>query len=209
MIARMSRSQNFGEVRQHDKEVMDSLLHEIEAYAIYDSFRAFQQEHRTSKLKIYKNIQQSKYSAFEKPVSKAKKVWHIEKIDINKADTSQLKLLRGIGQVLSSRIIKYRNLLGGFVGKDQFREIYGLKDSVLAQMDTLTFVEETFVPNRLNVNELSDYQLSRHPYISKKLAQAIGAYRFQHGNFERIKDLNDIQLLDSLTLARIAPYISF
>ncbi|MEZ4907726.1 MAG: helix-hairpin-helix domain-containing protein [Saprospiraceae bacterium] len=49
-------------------------------------------------------------------------------IDINFCDEAELQKLNGIGEVLSARIIKYRNLLGGFVTIDQLKEIYGLSD---------------------------------------------------------------------------------
>lgn len=50
-------------------------------------------------------------------------------IDLNEADSSKLETIRGIGPAFASRIIKYRNRLGGFHSKEQLREVYGL-DSI-------------------------------------------------------------------------------
>ena len=42
-----------------------------------------------------------------------------QSIDLNIADTLTLKKLKGVGSVYSNRIIKYRDLLGGFSNKRQ------------------------------------------------------------------------------------------
>src|SRR5690606_40943919 len=51
-------------------------------------------------------------------------------LDINRCTAGELVALPGIGPVLAERIIKYRNLLGGFVDKWQLVEVYGLDSSV-------------------------------------------------------------------------------
>ncbi|HAQ37742.1 MAG TPA: hypothetical protein DCQ58_04460, partial [Saprospirales bacterium] len=70
--------------------------------------------------------------------------------------------LRGIGQSLSKRIIKYRESLGGFYAVSQIGEVYGLQDSVFQLLKSQLFVNEAkleFLPiNTLTVNELA-----RHP----------------------------------------------
>lgn len=48
------------------------------------------------------------------------------RVEINTADTTELKRLRGIGSVLSARIVKYRGKIGGFTSVEQLRNIYGL-----------------------------------------------------------------------------------
>ncbi len=47
-------------------------------------------------------------------------------LNLNICDSASLEALPGIGPVLSSRIIKYRNLIGGYVSVDQLKEVYGL-----------------------------------------------------------------------------------
>ena len=49
-------------------------------------------------------------------------------INLNNADSLTLITLSGIGPVFASRIIKYRNLLGGFYKKEQLLEVYNLKN---------------------------------------------------------------------------------
>src|SRR4051812_27747773 len=52
---------------------------------------------------------------------------NIPMIELNTADTSDLIKLSGIGSKLATRIINFRDKLGGFVSIDQVGETYGLK----------------------------------------------------------------------------------
>ncbi|GAA0188159.1 hypothetical protein GCM10009122_45590 [Fulvivirga kasyanovii] len=134
----------------------------------------------------------------------------IQPFDINKADTMALKQLKGIGSVFSKRILKYRESLGGFVSKDQLKEIWGLNEAVLAQLDTLVYIDQSLSGIRLlAVNEATEQQLARHPYLSNNQAGAIVAYRYQHGKFHQVSDLYHIHRLDSATVAKLAPYLEF
>ncbi|MEQ8926406.1 MAG: helix-hairpin-helix domain-containing protein [Fulvivirga sp.] len=129
--------------------------------------------------------------------------------DLNQVDTIGLKKVYGIGPVLANRIIKYRDLLGGFTSKSQLKEVYGLQDSVILALDSLSYIGNTFSPNKLNINQLDENTLKRHPYFSWKEVNAIINYRYQHGDFESAEDLRKIHLLDSAKINRILPYIAF
>ncbi len=54
----------------------------------------------------------------------------VDKEDINKANANDLIAIRGVGPVLSKRIISYRNSLGKFDSIEQLYKVYGL-DSVV------------------------------------------------------------------------------
>lgn len=51
-------------------------------------------------------------------------------VDINTATATELKQLKGIGKVLSERIVKYRNSIGGFENIEQLNDVYGIDDSL-------------------------------------------------------------------------------
>ena len=53
-----------------------------------------------------------------------------KKLDINTATAEEWKTLPGIGDVLSNRIVKFRNSLHGFTSVEDIRRTYGLTDSV-------------------------------------------------------------------------------
>ena len=51
------------------------------------------------------------------------------RIDLNSADSIMLEQLPGIGNKLSKRIVKYRDILGGFYSLEQLHEVYGLNET--------------------------------------------------------------------------------
>jgi len=131
-----------------------------------------------------------------------------EKFDLNQADSLQFISVYGIGNKLSARIIKYRNLLGGFISSNQLYEIYGLDTVVISEINKITFIREDFKPKGLEINTLTEKELAAHPYIKYNVAKAITAYRFQHGNFKSIEDISKIAIIDPSTFEKIKPYLS-
>lgn len=129
--------------------------------------------------------------------------------DLNTADTAQLKRIYGIGNVLSQRIVAYRDGLGGFVKSDQLYEVYGLDSAVVKRLAEVSYIAEAFRPRRLNVNTVDERGLSVHPYLSGSVARAIVAYRFQHGEFHRTDDLRNIPIIKEATIRKIEPYLIF
>ncbi len=131
-----------------------------------------------------------------------------EKFDLNKADTAQLKKIYGVGPKLSLRIVTYRAKLGGFVSIGQLNEVYGLDSTVVNELKGKFFLEESFQPQFIDINKATVQELGFHPYLNYKLANAIAAYRFQHGLFCTIDDLKKVALMDELRFQKIKPYLS-
>ena len=104
-----------------------------------------------------------------------------EKLDINKADSVSLERLPGIGEKLSSRIVRYRDRLGGFISIDQLREVYGLSDSTFKLVSQLLYVSKTFIPLQIQANTAEYAEFRRHPYIKTTFLKAFLAYRKTHG----------------------------
>ena len=123
--------------------------------------------------------------------------------DLNKADTTVLMNIKGIGSKLSARIIKVRELYGGFYSPNQIREVYGLEPSVADEVLKYAFIKNP-VLRKININEASEI---RHPTIKPYIAKAIINYRLQHGKFNTIDDLLKIKILDSETLEKVRPYL--
>ena len=128
---------------------------------------------------------------------------------MNLADTAQLKQIYGIGEKLSLRIIKYRDVLGGFVSSAQLHEVWGLDSAAIDRLKQVSFIETNFRPRMLSINNAREEEIAIHPYLSKSAAKAITAYRFQHGRFQSIADLEKVQSLDLKTIHKIEPYLEF
>ncbi|WP_425392966.1 ComEA family DNA-binding protein [Ekhidna sp.] len=126
-------------------------------------------------------------------------------LDINTATAEELQRVKGIGPTYSERIIKYRDLLGGFADTTQLYEVYGLKEETIHRL-----LESFYVSNpihSIDINADSVSLLARHPYISYDLARVIINYRKEHGDIQRVEELIKIKAIDERTFRRLKPYL--
>ena len=127
-------------------------------------------------------------------------------IDINISDSAEIESLPGIGPTLARRIIKYRDRLGGFYSIDQVAETYGLPDSTFQKIKSR--IKQTPFPlKKINVNLATLEEFKSHPYINYRLANAMVAYRKQHGKFLSVEDIKKILLIDEETFNKIVNYL--
>ncbi len=128
-------------------------------------------------------------------------------VDINAADSLQFEMLRGIGPSLASRVIKYRSRLGGFVSKEQIREVWGFPDSTFQNLEEQLVVNEVSV-KKININTADFKTMGTHPYINFAYAKVIDAYRKQHGNFKAVVDLKKIVIINDSIFRRMESYVT-
>jgi len=129
----------------------------------------------------------------------------IIKLSINNADSTQWESLPGIGPVLASRIVTYRNRLGGFYAVEQLKEVYGLKDSVYQLLANRLHMDDG--PILIDINNISREALQQHPYFGKKISAIITNYRNQHGNFKSLEEIQNIIALDENSYRKISHYL--
>jgi DNA uptake protein ComE-like DNA-binding protein len=132
-----------------------------------------------------------------------------EKFDINVADSLTLISIKGIGPVLTGRIIRFRSALGGFISPEQLGEIYGLQSPALENLKDQCFVQEGYSPVKIKINFAGWAELARHPYIGRGLANGIINYRESRGPYRSLDDLHLITGVNDSTLLRIRNYIEF
>ncbi|MCR5819327.1 MAG: helix-hairpin-helix domain-containing protein [Bacteroidaceae bacterium] len=125
-------------------------------------------------------------------------------LDINKADTNTLKRIPGIGSVLSRRIVRYREKLGGFSSEKQLKEIEGLPDSIGDWLKTTTGVYR-----KISVNKADFNTLRRHPYMSVEKTKVILYHRRVFGDLKSLDELNSYKEFTEADLKRLAPYFVF
>lgn len=128
--------------------------------------------------------------------------------DLNEADTMQLQKIYGIGSKLALRIVKYRDKLGGFVSIGQLHEVYGLDSVVVEKLVAASYLSNNPAVKTINLNSADEKTLAAHPYFGRRIASAIVAYRFQHGNFKSVDDLGKISLIDKNNLGKVLPYVT-
>lgn len=128
-------------------------------------------------------------------------------VDINTADTTAWVALPGIGSKLASRIVGFREKLGGFFSIQQVAETYGLADSVFQQLKPLLKLN-TVQLRQLNINTAAKEELKQHPYLRWAIANAIVEYRNQHGLFSSPEDLRKISLINDELYQKLKAYIT-
>lgn len=96
-------------------------------------------------------------------------------LDLNAADSAALDDLPGIGGWFASKIIEYRNCLGGYSSKEQLLEIYRFDQQKYDALADLVTVTEPYV---YPLWALPADSLRMHPYIRNyETAKAIVMFR--------------------------------
>jgi competence protein ComEA len=131
-----------------------------------------------------------------------------ERIDINISDSAAFDKLPGIGPVLSSRIIKYRKLLGGFISAAQLKEVYGLSETTYNLVVERVIADTSFIIG-ININNAGYKELSSHPYLERYDIQAILKYKELKGKILSISELIENKILSEVKAKKIAPYLKF
>lgn len=127
-------------------------------------------------------------------------------IDINRADTSQLKQVYGIGSWSAKVMVQYREKLGGYVSFMQLLELpymtKGRLDSLYPRLD----LDPTEI-RKLDINSNTAEFLASHPYLTFSQANAIVAFRMRNGKFNRADQLVEHKLIPDSILMRLEPYL--
>lgn len=184
------------------KRANDSLDEAQEAFAFSGSmpFAYHNKQYRRDSSRSH-SFKKDSFSKYERPIKE--KVL----VEINSADTAELKKLKGIGSAFARRISKYRDLLGGYVSKEQLMEVYGFDK----QKYDLVLPEITIDPaavKKININTASPEEMKSHPYVRWKLANVITAYRKNHGPFSSVESIRNIDLVNDSVFAKLAPYLT-
>ncbi len=128
-------------------------------------------------------------------------------IDVNRASVEEWQKLSGIGPVLSNRIVKFREKLGGFISVEQVAETYNLPDSTFQKIKPQ--LRWSSPQNLIKINFATEEELAAHPYINWKQAGVIIKYRNNHGPFNSPEDFQKVRVLSAEQHKKLAPYLKF
>jgi DNA uptake protein ComE-like DNA-binding protein len=127
-------------------------------------------------------------------------------IELNAADSVELMMIPGIGPSYSKRIIRYRELLGGYAAAGQLMEVYGM-DSARYHTMMSYCVLDTGLLRRMDLNTVTFRELIAHPYIDRSETYAILQYRDYRECIEDPSELFVNQIIEKERFVRMAPYL--
>jgi DNA uptake protein ComE-like DNA-binding protein len=129
--------------------------------------------------------------------------------DINLATKEDLMEVFGVGQVLSDRILKMRETVGGIVSMDQINEVWGLTPEVVDKIKLSFKVLKVPSIIKIDINNASIKELAQFTYFKYGLAREIVIYRSMNGDFVKIEDLTKIKGFPVEKANIIALYLDF
>lgn len=140
---------------------------------------------------------------FKEKYADAKKQLPI--VELNNASMEELMSLPMIGEKRAIQIIKYRDLLGGFVKKEQLKEVYSIPDSIYQLVVPGVSVNTKLIrPININADSISSL---KHLYIRQPIAKLIVNYRLQHGDYHSVEELRKLPLMSDSLFKKIEHYL--
>lgn len=150
------------------------------------------------------------YSSFSnsgfKDFSKKEK---ITILDINKASKEDLMKIYGIGEAISDRILKQKDVFGNFVSMEQMQDIWGLSPEVIAELNKYFKITTSTGVKKIDINNLSSKELIKFPYFKYALAKEIVTYRSMNDGIKSVDDLTKIKGFPVDKIKIIALYLEF
>jgi competence ComEA-like helix-hairpin-helix protein len=125
-------------------------------------------------------------------------------VDLNTADTTELKKIPGIGSGIARAIVNYRERLGGFYAVAQLADV---RYTTPEMQQWFKVSQPALRPIRVNHDKLD--RLRAHPYLNYYQARDILAERSARGD---IKSLSRLSLYKDFTekdFERLKPYLDF
>ena len=129
-------------------------------------------------------------------------------LNLRTADTTELKLIRGIGSYRARMIVRYREQLGGYARVEQILEARGM-DKVVPDSILPHFYIDTVVVEKMLVNRMRPESLQRHPYLNFEQAKSIYEYRRKHIRIKSADELKKIKYLSPEDIEKVLIYLDF
>ncbi len=140
--------------------------------------------------------------------TKVKKLKNHTIRDLNTATSEQLQEVSGVGEKLAARILKYRKKLGGFIQDNQLYEVWYLdKDVANRVLEQFKVVSKPTII-KLNINNCSEDELKKVPYLYWKSAKAILTYRNEHAGISKLEELKNIPDFPVAKYDRLVLYLT-
>ena len=124
-------------------------------------------------------------------------------LELNPADSSALIAIRGIGPYYASRILRYRERLGGFYAVRQLKEIKMTYFNVDSAAHLFTVNPQLI--RKKDLNSMSFKEVLRHPYLDYEEVKLIfnAKNKYKKISFDTLQQR---KILPAYKLKKIKPY---
>lgn len=127
-------------------------------------------------------------------------------VELNLADSAELRTVIGIGGFFAREIAARRIALGGYRSFDQLLEIFRLDTMHLDRMSPYLTLDTNLV-QKMDLNAVSLDQLRKHPYFSYSVANSIVKMREAHGPYSKVSDIKKSYLVNDSIFNRVKNYL--
>jgi len=112
-------------------------------------------------------------------------------VDLNTVDSTTLVELPQIGPYTAVRIIEFREKLGGFIDKEQLRDVKGMDDARFAAIQPYINVGGVEI-RKVDVNRADFKTLVHHPYLNYEQVKRIVNQREKRGMIKNWAQLEEL-----------------
>ncbi|WGH76838.1 helix-hairpin-helix domain-containing protein [Tenacibaculum tangerinum] len=184
-------------------KISDSLLSEIAPYFKFPDWVTAKNKRKPQSTPratlISSSINENQNSQYVQPT--------VSTTNLNQATQEDFETISGVGEVLSSRIIKYRKKLQGYSLSEQLYEVWGLdKKTANRVLQTFTIVEKPNI-KKVNINTATFKEVLKNPYIDYALCKKIFEYRDEVAELQNISELRNIKDFPLNKYDRIVLYL--
>ncbi len=129
-------------------------------------------------------------------------------VDINKADSAELRGVYGIGEKSVVSIMDYREKLGGFYSMEQLSEL-----GVITESNYLKIIKQISCDScdisKIDVNFASAKTMNGHPYIAPRSLRKLLKIRELKGGWSTVEEMIDDEIFTEEEAHRVRPYLLF
>jgi len=140
--------------------------------------------------------------------TKTKEKKSIPIVDLNTVDSLTLVELPQIGPYMAMRILEFRDKLGGYVNKEQLRDVKGMDSTRYATVEPYIIIGEV-EPTKIDINRADFKTLVHHPYLNYEQVKRIVNQREKRGMIKNWGQLEVLIKEDGEVHSLLERYVKF
>lgn len=130
------------------------------------------------------------------------------RINLNRADSIELRRVNGIGEITAGRIVRYRERLGGFVRVEQLIDVKGVKESNYEKIIEQIYCDSCEI-RKIDINFANPKELEGHPYIGEQQLRKLVHLKSLKGGWNTVEEMIEQKIFTREEAAKLAPYLVF